>query len=84
MVSMIPAVATANSQQILDVLALLDSSLKDNLVFGQTLLNQRKPNMLQNAAAQLFNELNSMREDIQKQNRHIQALSKVIQRKLNL
>lgn len=46
--------------------------------------NQRKPNMLQNAAAQLFNELNSMREDIQKQNRHIQALSKVIQRKLNL
>jgi YegS/Rv2252/BmrU family lipid kinase len=46
--------------------------------------NQRKPNMLQNAAAQLFNELSSMREDIQKQNRHIQALSKVIQRKLNL
>lgn len=46
--------------------------------------NQRKPNLFQNAAAQLFNELSAMREDIQKQNRHIQALSKVIQRKLNL
>ena len=46
--------------------------------------NQRKPNMFQNAAAQLFNELSAMREDIQKQSRHIQALNKVIQRKLNL
>ena len=46
--------------------------------------NQRKPNLFQNAATQLFNELSAMREDIQKQNRHIQALSKVIQRKLNL
>ena len=46
--------------------------------------NQRKPNLFQNAAAQLFNELSAMREDIQKQSRHIQALNKVIQRKLNL
>ncbi len=44
----------------------------------------RKPNMIQNAAAELFNEFNSMRSDITKQGRHIQALNKVIQRKLNL
>jgi hypothetical protein len=46
MVSMIPAATTANGQQMLDVLALLDSSLEYDLVFGQTLLNQRKPNMI--------------------------------------
>lgn len=44
----------------------------------------RKPNALQNAAAELFNEINSMREDIRNQSRHIQAISKVIQKKLNL
>ncbi len=41
----------------------------------------RKPNALQNAAAELFNELNAMREDISKQGQHIQALGKVIQKK---
>jgi hypothetical protein len=43
----------------------------------------RKPNMLQSAAADLFNEINVVREDLTKQTRHIQALSKVLQRKLN-
>ena len=45
---------------------------------------QRKPNMIQSAAANLFNEINLVREDISKQSRHIQALSKVLQRKLNI
>lgn len=44
----------------------------------------RKPNRVQSAAAYLFNEINVVREDITKQTRHIQALSKVLQRKLNL
>ena len=44
----------------------------------------RKPNRVQNAAVYLFNEINVVREDITKQTRHIQALSKVLQRKLNL
>lgn len=44
----------------------------------------RKPNALQSAAAELFNEINVIREDISKQGRHIQVLSKVLQRKLNL
>lgn len=43
----------------------------------------RKPNRVQTAAAYLFNEINVVREDINKQTRHIQALSKVLQRKLN-
>ena len=44
----------------------------------------RKPNALQNAAADLFNQLNVMREDLNNQGRHIQAISKAIQKKLNL
>ena len=44
----------------------------------------RKPNALQSAAAELFNEINVIREDISKQGHHIQVLSKVLQRKLNL
>lgn len=44
----------------------------------------RKPNALQSAAAELFNEINVIREDISKQGRHMQVLSKVLQRKLNL
>lgn len=44
----------------------------------------RKPNTLQNAAAELFNQLNTVREDINNQGRHIQAISKAIQKKLNL
>ena len=46
--------------------------------------SQRKPNMMQSAAAELFNEINVVREDFTKQRRHIMALSKVLQRKLNL
>lgn len=44
----------------------------------------RKPNALQSATAELFNEINIVRDDITKQSRHIQALSKTLQRKLNL
>lgn len=44
----------------------------------------RRPNVLQSAAADLFNEINVVRSDISKQGRHIIALSKVLQRKLNL
>ena len=44
----------------------------------------RKPNMLQSAAAELFNEINVVRDDISKQKKHVLELSKVLQRKLNL
>ena len=44
----------------------------------------RKPNMIQSAAAELFNEINIVRDDITKQTRHVLALSKILQRKLNL
>ncbi|MBQ5982219.1 MAG: YegS/Rv2252/BmrU family lipid kinase [Prevotella sp.] len=43
----------------------------------------RKPNAVQTAAAYLFNEINVVRDDLTKHTRHIQALSKVLQRKLN-
>ncbi|MBQ9637011.1 MAG: diacylglycerol kinase family lipid kinase [Prevotella sp.] len=46
--------------------------------------SQRRPNMIQSAAAELFNEINIVRDDITKQRRHVLALSKVLQRKLNL
>ena len=46
--------------------------------------SQRKPNALQSAACDLFNEINVIRDDINKQTRHIQALSRILQRKLNL
>ena len=46
--------------------------------------SQRQPNAIQSAAAELFNEINVVREDISKQTRHIQALNKVLQKKLNL
>ena len=45
---------------------------------------RRKPNAIQSAAADLFNEINVVREDLNKQGRHIQALSKILQRKLNI
>lgn len=44
----------------------------------------RMPNILQSAAAELFNEISIVREDITKQGRNVLALSKVLQRKLNL
>ena len=43
----------------------------------------RRPNALQSAAAELFNEINVIREDINKQSRHIQVLGKILQRRLN-
>ena len=42
----------------------------------------RRPNMLQNAASELLNEMTIVREDITKQRRHVLALSKILQRKL--
>lgn len=45
---------------------------------------QRRPNVLQSAAAELFNEINVVRDDISKQGKHVLELSKVLQRKLNL
>ena len=45
--------------------------------------SQRKPNAFQSAASELFNEINIVREDLTKQRRHVLALSKVLQRKLN-
>jgi YegS/Rv2252/BmrU family lipid kinase len=45
--------------------------------------NQRKPNAFQSAASELFNEINIVRDDLTKQRRHVLALSKVLQRKLN-
>ena len=45
--------------------------------------SQRKPNAIQSAASELFNEINIVRDDLTKQRRHVLALSKVLQRKLN-
>ena len=44
----------------------------------------RKPNAIQNAAADLFNEINIVRDDLEKRGKHLQALSKVLQKKLNI
>lgn len=46
--------------------------------------NARKPNAIQSAAAELFNQINEIRDDINRQGRRFQAWSKLIQRKLNL
>lgn len=43
----------------------------------------RKPNSLQSATAELFNELYNVKGDINKQTRHIQALRKLWQKKFN-
>lgn len=43
----------------------------------------RKPNVIQSAAADLFNEINVVREDLSKQRRYVIKLSKELQRKLN-
>ena len=44
----------------------------------------RKPNLIQNAFSEFFNDIHQVREDITPQTRHIQALNKMLQRKLNL
>ena len=46
--------------------------------------NERKPNMLQNAAAELFNEINNIREEISKSGLKLQEWRKAVQRKLDL
>lgn len=46
--------------------------------------SERQPNVLQNAAAELFNEISDIREDISQSTRKFQAWSKAIQKKLNL
>ena len=44
----------------------------------------RQPNMVQNAFNEFFNTFNMMREDINKQGRKVQALNKLILKKLNI
>lgn len=46
MVSMIPAIATTNGQQMLDILALLDSAFEQNLVSGLAFLHQSHADMI--------------------------------------
>lgn len=46
--------------------------------------SERQPNAIQSAAASLFHELLQMREDFKEKSQHIQALGRVIQKKLNL
>ena len=45
--------------------------------------SKRQPNMVQNAFAELFNDIHAVREDITKQSRNIQAINKKLLRKLN-
>ena len=46
--------------------------------------NLRKPNALQNAATELFNEINNIREEISKSRQKLQQWSKAVQHKLDL
>ncbi len=46
--------------------------------------NMRKPNVVQSAFADLFNDINNVRQDISRQGKKIEALSKLVQNKLNL
>lgn len=46
--------------------------------------NTRKPNAIQSAFADFFNGLNAVRSDIREQGRKVEALSKLVQSKLNL
>lgn len=46
--------------------------------------SERQPNALQNAAAELFNEINEIREDIAQSRRKFQQWSKAIQKRLNI
>ncbi|HEY9544133.1 diacylglycerol/lipid kinase family protein [Prevotella sp.] len=43
----------------------------------------RQPNMLQNTACEIFNQINSIKTGIERQGRQIQALNKALLRKLN-
>ena len=46
--------------------------------------NARKPNMIQTAFAEFFNDINAMRDDISRQGKRVEALSKLVQKKLNI
>ena len=46
--------------------------------------SERQPNALQNAAAELFNEINEIRDGIAKSRRKFQQWSKAIQKRLNI
>ena len=46
--------------------------------------NARKPNAIQTAFTEFFNDLNAMRDDFNKQSKKVEALSKLVQRKLNI
>ena len=46
--------------------------------------SERQPNALQNAAAELFNEINNIREEISKSRQKLQQWSKAVQNKLDL
>ena len=45
--------------------------------------SKRRPNVMQNALSEFFNNINIVREDLNKQGRNIQALNKKLLRKLN-
>lgn len=46
--------------------------------------NQRKPNRVQTAFAEFFNDINAVRDDLSHQRKKVEALSKLVQRKLNI
>lgn len=46
--------------------------------------NSRKPNMIQTAFAEFFNDINAVRDDISRQSKKVEALSKLVQKKLNI
>lgn len=46
--------------------------------------NARKPNAIQTAFAEFFNDINAVRDDIARQRKKVEALSKLVQSKLNL
>lgn len=45
---------------------------------------KRRPNAIQTAFAELFNEFNEVRSDLTRQSKKVEALSKLVQKKLNL
>ena len=46
--------------------------------------NSRKPNVIQTAFAEFFNDLNAVRDDLSRQGKKVEAISKLVQRKLNI
>ena len=53
------------------------------VVNGEADKSKRQPNLVQTAFSEFFNDLNIVREDLVRQSRHIQAINKVLIRKLN-